>query len=82
MALQPSLGLGRIFRFLIMYTVSVDSKSARCNASTCAQNNTQRINAHNTDIHALSGIRTHYSSVRAIEDSSYHVVTVIGKLSV
>jgi hypothetical protein len=24
-----------------------------------------RINAHNTDIHSLSGIRTHYPSVRA-----------------
>jgi hypothetical protein len=29
-----------------------------------------RINAHNTDIHALSGIRTHDLSVRASEDSS------------
>jgi hypothetical protein len=29
-----------------------------------------RINAHNTDIHALSGIRTHDPSVRASEDSS------------
>jgi hypothetical protein len=29
-----------------------------------------RINAHNTDIHALSGIRNHDSSVRADEDSS------------
>jgi hypothetical protein len=28
------------------------------------------INAHNTDIHALSGIRTHDSSVQASEDSS------------
>jgi hypothetical protein len=29
-----------------------------------------RINAHNTDIRALSGIRTHNPSVRASEDSS------------
>jgi hypothetical protein len=29
-----------------------------------------RINAHNTDIHALSGSRTHDPSVRASEDSS------------
>jgi hypothetical protein len=29
-----------------------------------------RINAHNTDIHALSGIRTHDPSVRASEESS------------
>jgi hypothetical protein len=28
------------------------------------------INAHNTDIHALSGIRTHDLSIRASEDSS------------
>jgi hypothetical protein len=30
-----------------------------------------RINTHNTDIHALSGIRTQDLSVRAGEDSSY-----------
>jgi hypothetical protein len=30
-----------------------------------------RINAHNTDIHALSGIRTHDPSFRANEDSSW-----------
>jgi hypothetical protein len=30
-----------------------------------------RINAHNTDIHALNGIRTHVPSVRASEDSLY-----------
>jgi hypothetical protein len=29
-----------------------------------------RINTYNTDIHALSGIRTHDLSVRAVEDSS------------
>jgi hypothetical protein len=29
-----------------------------------------RINAHNTDIHALSGIRIHDPSIRASEDSS------------
>jgi hypothetical protein len=28
------------------------------------------INAHNTDIHAVSWIRTHYPSVRASENSS------------
>jgi hypothetical protein len=31
---------------------------------------THRINAHNTDIHALSGIRTHDPSVREGEDGS------------
>jgi hypothetical protein len=30
----------------------------------------QRINAHNTDIHALSGIRAHDPSVRASDDGS------------
>jgi hypothetical protein len=30
-----------------------------------------RINVHNTDIHALSGIRTHDPRVQASEDSSY-----------
>jgi hypothetical protein len=30
----------------------------------------RRINAHNTDIHALSGIRTHDPCVRATQDSS------------
>jgi hypothetical protein len=34
------------------------------------QGNTNRINAHNTDIHVLSGIRTHDPSVRVSEDSS------------
>jgi hypothetical protein len=42
-----------------------------------------RINAHNTDIHALSGIQTHDLSVRASEDSSWvhaldRAATVIG----
>jgi hypothetical protein len=34
------------------------------------EQNKHRINAHNTDIHALSGILTHDPSVRASEDSS------------
>jgi hypothetical protein len=42
-----------------------------------------RINAHNTDISALSGIQTHDPSVRASEDSSCQdrTATVIGYLA-
>jgi hypothetical protein len=49
----------------------LDGGSARHKAYTYKQNNTNRINAHNRDIHALSEIRTHDHSVRAGEDSSY-----------
>jgi hypothetical protein len=35
------------------------------------EQHTYRINAHNTDIHALSEIRTHDHSVRVDEESSY-----------
>jgi hypothetical protein len=51
---------------------SLDGGPARRKASTHTHNNTNtkyKINAHNTDIHALSGIRTHDPSVRANEDS-------------
>jgi hypothetical protein len=47
----------------------VDQWSARRKAATYTQDNTNRINA-NTDIHALSGIRSDDPSVRASEDSS------------
>jgi hypothetical protein len=43
----------------------LDGGSARSKATTYTQNNTKSINAHNTDIHALNGIRTHDPSVRA-----------------
>jgi hypothetical protein len=55
--------------FLILYTVGT-TPWARRKAYTYIQNNTHKINAHNTDIHALSGIRTHDPSVRVNEDSS------------
>jgi hypothetical protein len=48
---------------------SFDGRSAHRKASTYTQN-TNRINAHSTDIHALSRIRTHDPSVRSSEDSS------------
>jgi hypothetical protein len=47
----------------------LDGGSARRKAATYTQNNANTEKTH-TDIHALSGIRTHDSSVRAVEDSS------------
>jgi hypothetical protein len=65
---SPLLGLGRFFSFLILYTVcrtpwTGDQPVARPLP-------TRRINAHNTDIHAFSGVLTHDPSVRTGEDSS------------
>jgi hypothetical protein len=71
---SPLLGLGRFFSFLVLYTVgrahwTGDQPVAR---TLPAHITTQkhRINAHNTDIHALSGIRTHDPRVPAREDIS------------
>jgi hypothetical protein len=66
---SPYLDLSR---FLILYTVdrtpwTWDQPIARLLPT---HRITQRINAHNTDIHALSGVRTHDPSVQASEDSS------------
>jgi hypothetical protein len=64
------VGLGRFFSSLI-YTQSVgflDGGSALRKTAIYTQNNTNTEDMH-TDIHAFSGIRTHYSSVRANEDS-------------
>jgi hypothetical protein len=60
------------FSFLILYTVGKtpwtgDQPVAR---PLLTEQHKHRINAHNTDIHTLSGIRTHDPSVRASEDSS------------
>jgi hypothetical protein len=65
---SPLLGFGGFISFLIFYTVgrtpwTGDQPVARPLPA-------HRINAHNTDIHVFSGIRTHDLSVRAIEDSS------------
>jgi hypothetical protein len=65
---SPLLGLCRFFSFLILYTVGStpwtgDQPDARPLP-------THRINAHNTDIHTLSGIQTHDANVRAGKDSS------------
>jgi hypothetical protein len=61
------LGLDRIFRFLILYTVRRPPWTG--DQPVAKPLPTHRINAHNTNIHALSGIRTHDPSVRASEDS-------------
>jgi hypothetical protein len=44
----------------------LDGGSSRLKASTYTQNNTNRINVHNTDIHALSGIRTHDPGAKTV----------------
>jgi hypothetical protein len=49
---------------------TLDGGSARWKASIYTQNYTNRINAHNTGIYALSGIRTQDSSFRGREVSS------------
>jgi hypothetical protein len=70
---SPFLGLGRFFSFLNLYTVGrVPWTGDEPGDEPVAwplptQNITNRINPHNTDIHALSEIRTHNSSVRASE---------------
>jgi hypothetical protein len=69
------LGLGRFFSFLILYTQLVGLLGQGISPSQDLYLHTEehkhRINAHNTDIHALSGIRTHDPSVQAGEDSSH-----------
>jgi hypothetical protein len=57
----------------------LDGGSALRKAATYTEQHRHRINA-NTDIHALSGIRTHDPSVRADEDvigtSNYRMITL------
>jgi hypothetical protein len=63
----------RFFRFLIIYIVGRTpwtGDQPHRKASTYTEQQRHRINAHNTDIHTLIGIRTHDPSVRASEDSS------------
>jgi hypothetical protein len=73
MTLHPFVGLWQLFQCLDpihSQQDSLDGGSARRKASTYTQNSTNRINAHNTGIHALSSIRTHDPRVQASEDSS------------
>jgi hypothetical protein len=72
----PLLGLvPRFFSFLIKYTVSrILWTRDRLFASLYlhTEKHKHRINVHNTDIEALSEIRTHDPRVRVSEDSSCH----------
>jgi hypothetical protein len=75
MAVQLFVGPWPLFQFLDPVHSRYDSLgrgSARRKAATYLHTEQHRhgINAHNTDIHALSWIRTHDPSVRAVEDSS------------
>jgi hypothetical protein len=73
MALQLFVGPWPLFQFLDPVHSRydpLDGGSPPRKASTYTQNNTNRKNAHNTDNHALSDIRTDDPSVEASEDSS------------
>jgi hypothetical protein len=68
---SPFLGLGRFFCFLILYKVGRTPWTEISPAQGRYLHTEQhRTNVHNSDIHVFSGIRTHYPSVRADEDSS------------
>jgi hypothetical protein len=67
------LGLGRYCSFLILYTVGETPWTGISPSQGLylhPEQHKHRTNAHNTVIHALSGIRTHDASVRASEDRS------------
>jgi hypothetical protein len=73
MAVQAFVGSWPRFQFLDLLHSrkdSLDGGTARRKAVTYTQKHKHRINLHNTDIHDLSGIRTHDPSVWAGEDSS------------
>jgi hypothetical protein len=65
---SPLLGLARFLISLILYTA--DRTPWTRDQPAARPLPTYRINAHSTDIHALSWIRTHDPNVRASEDSS------------
>jgi hypothetical protein len=65
---SPLLGLGLLFSYLILYIVGRITWTGEQPVARPLP--THRINVHNTDIHALSGIRTHDPSVQASEVSS------------
>jgi hypothetical protein len=64
MALQPFVGPWPLLKFQSVGLLEQEIGPSH------TQNNTNRKNTHNTEIHASSGIRTHDPSVRASEDSS------------
>jgi hypothetical protein len=66
MALQTFVGPWPLFQFLNLYTQSLGLLGRGISlrkAATYTQDSTNRINAHNTDIYASSGIGTHGTSV-------------------
>jgi hypothetical protein len=74
MTLQSFVGLWLLFQFLDLFTQSVGlfgrGISPLQGHYMHTRQHKHRRNAQNTDIHALSGIRTHDSSVSAGEGSS------------
>jgi hypothetical protein len=74
MALWPCVRPWPLFSVSSAYSQSVGFLERGISPSQglylCTVQHKHRINAHNTDIKALNGIRTHDPSVRAIKDSS------------
>jgi hypothetical protein len=64
------LYLGRFFSFSILYTVGVTPLTWDQPVARLLPTHRTRTHNKHTNIHALSGIRTHDPSVRASEDSS------------
>jgi hypothetical protein len=64
---SPLLGLGRIFRSVGPLGRGISPSQG---LYLHIEYHKHRINAHNTNIDALSGIRTHDPRPRAVEDSS------------
>jgi hypothetical protein len=67
------LGSGLFFSFVIFFTQTVGllgRRSVRRKAATYTQTTQTQNKCTHTDIHSLSGIRTHDPSIRASEDSS------------
>jgi hypothetical protein len=72
MAIQPFVEPWPLFQFLDTQSVELLGRGISPLQGLCLHTelHKHRINAHNTDIHSLSGIRAHDLSVRASEDSS------------
>jgi hypothetical protein len=70
---RPLWGLARFFSFLILYKIGWTPWTGDQPVTVPylhTEQHKHRINAHDTDIHASSGIRTHDPSVQASEDTS------------
>jgi hypothetical protein len=71
MALQPFVGPWPLFQFFDpIQSVGFLGRGISPSQGLYLHTEQDRINAHNTDIHALIGIRTHNLSVPASEDKS------------